>query len=418
MRRTVIAVSVAAVAALTLSACSSSGSKDSGSSGGSGGGDIKIMQIAADAVVGSGNNQEPIEAWVASVNAKGGIGGHKIDYQYCNAGAAATNGDPNTTAQCAQKAVKAKVVALVGTFTSFSQNLYPYIQKAGIPNINQQFSAADQTNALSYTQAGNAPVAYAGVSAMLAKNGCKKIGILAVGTEATVGALVVTPFQLGAKQAGIEALKPQYIDPTATDYAPAMAVVRAGGADCLAFEGTAANTAPIMKAIDESGGPMKVGVNDISVPKEVMAALSAKDQAQLLVETLNYPEAWQTAGIKQYLSDMKTYKPNAVRVDYTQLLWGYGKIFEQAAKKVVAANKEITAANIKSALDTICETDNDIAPPANYCKPGQIKKIPRVSETSNAFMTIKNGEYVPQGTGPADGLVDVGPALADYDPNG
>jgi len=411
MKRTTVAGSLVAITALTLSACGSGAS-----SGSDGSGSIKIMQIAAEAVVGSGNYSDGVKAAVASINAKGGIGGHKIDLEVCDAGAAATLGDPNSTAQCAQKAVKDKVVALVGTFSYFSQNIYPYIKRAGIPNINQQFTAPDQTEDLSYPQAGNEPVAYAGVGLMLAQNGCKKIAVMAVGTEAQTKSLVVNPFLDGIKYGKAQALSPQYIDTNATDYAAPVATARAAGADCIAFEGSASNTAPLMKAIDESGGPLKVGVNDISVPKEVMAALSPTDQAQLLVETLNYPLAWQTDGIKQFESDMKTYNPKATIVDYTQLEWGYVKTFQQAAEAVLKDGKDITPANVKAALDKICQTSNDVAPSSNFCKPGPIKKLPRVSETSVAFMTIENGEYKPQGTG-VDSLVDVGPALTDFDPN-
>jgi ABC-type branched-subunit amino acid transport system substrate-binding protein len=410
MKTKVLAVSLTATASLILAAC--------GSGGGDGGsGDpIKIMQIAAESVVGSGDNQDGVIAAVKSINAAGGIDGRKIEYIHCNAGPSATNGNPNSTAQCAQKAVQEKVVALVGTFTTYSQNLYPYIKRAGIPNINQQFSAPDQTEELSYPQAGSTATAYAGISDMLAKDGCKRIALLAVGTAAQVKTLVVKPMQLGAKAGGAETLEPQYIYATATDYAPAVATIRSQGADCINFEGSAANTAPLMKALRESGKPLKVGVNDISVPHEVIDTLSAKDQANILVETLNYPREWQTEGVKKYEADMKKYRPKAVLVDYTQLLWGYVRTFEQAAKAVAKDGKDVNAKNVKEALDKICATDNDIAPPANYCEPGKIKKMPRVSVTSNVYMKIVDGKYVPDGSGPDD-VVDVGDALTDYDPN-
>jgi ABC-type branched-subunit amino acid transport system substrate-binding protein len=68
------------------------------------------------------------QAYFQSVNDAGGIGGLKIDFQICD-----DKADPNESARCTDRLVNDGIFAMGPSFTPFSPNVVPQLERRGVP---------------------------------------------------------------------------------------------------------------------------------------------------------------------------------------------------------------------------------------------------------------------------------------------
>ena len=90
---------------------------------------IKIMSIgtfASNPIFSTPENKTAVEAGVAAINKAGGIKGRPIEVEFCDDGFT-----PTGVTACATKAVANKVVAVVGSLSSFPGFL-PILEKGGV----------------------------------------------------------------------------------------------------------------------------------------------------------------------------------------------------------------------------------------------------------------------------------------------
>ncbi|MFI5663400.1 ABC transporter substrate-binding protein [Streptomyces sp. NPDC051684] len=99
-------------------------------------------------------------AYARWINAHGGIGGRPLKVLTCN-----DHNDSVDAARCARSAVEHKAVAVVGSYSQYSNAFLPLLESAGIPYIGGYGATeAEFTSPLSYPVNG-------GQSALLAGNG-------------------------------------------------------------------------------------------------------------------------------------------------------------------------------------------------------------------------------------------------------
>jgi ABC-type branched-subunit amino acid transport system substrate-binding protein len=408
---------LAAVTALVvLAGCgSSSGSGGSGKSGDSS--TISIMQITQPVA----NGQDlslGVRAAVNSINAAGGIGGHKLTFSFCQDGSPPL-GDPNTSANCARKAVQDHDAAIVGAFTIYDTQMFPILNAGHIPMIiGPSGDPNDATNADAFPVTESGFPILVGQAEVLAKQaGCKKIGVITLsGIPSTTG--IVDSVNAGTKAAGAAVAAPSLVTPTTTNFSPSVAKLSGEGADCV-VDGfpTTAETQPILQAIKSSGTHMKMSVNIDVLTKSAISSIGpllngvyGSDSAYENALAGTDDTASATPQEAKMLSDMKKYEPSALAQNHSDYP-GYASmmVFKAAVQKVLAAKQSPTAQNVFNALNKLQATTG-IVPPLNFAAPGAIKAMPRMFGTGVNFFQVKNGKLVAL----THQVYDTAPALNQY----
>ncbi|KUO20409.1 ABC transporter substrate-binding protein [Streptomyces dysideae] len=137
-----------------------------GATGGSGDAPITVMTWAPDGTKATNKPGMPAfaQAYARWINAQGGIEGRELKVLTCN-----DHNDTVAAANCARRAVKENVVAVVGSYSQFSDAFLPPLQSAGIPYIGGYgVTNGEFTSPLSYPVNGGQPVLLAGLGKELA----------------------------------------------------------------------------------------------------------------------------------------------------------------------------------------------------------------------------------------------------------
>lgn len=139
-----------------------------GTTGGSGDGPITVMTWAPQDTSATNKPGMPAfaQAYARWINARGGLNGRKLKVLTCN-----DHNDSVAAAQCARAAVKANVVAVVGSYSQFGDSYLTDLEGAGIPYIGGYgVTTAEFTSPLSYPVNGGRPTLLAGLGRELASS--------------------------------------------------------------------------------------------------------------------------------------------------------------------------------------------------------------------------------------------------------
>ncbi len=113
------------------------------------------------------------EAYARMVNAEGGLNGHPLKVLTCD-----EHNDTVRAERCAQQAVDAHAVAVVGSYSQFGQSYLAELETAGIPYIGGYgIAEAEFTSPVSYPVNGGAPALLAGNGRQLA-SGCRTVSLV------------------------------------------------------------------------------------------------------------------------------------------------------------------------------------------------------------------------------------------------
>ncbi|MER8183082.1 ABC transporter substrate-binding protein [Kitasatospora sp. NPDC094015] len=197
-RRTVGALAATAAllpALLATSACG--GPADAAAAGH---GELTVMTWAPS---GTGATDRPgmtalAEAIGRELNSTGGLDGHKLRVLTCN--------EQNTAdgvAACAQQAIDAHVVAVIGSYSQYGSDFMPALERAGIPYLGGYgLSSPEFSSPLSYPVAGGSPALIAGSGRQLVEAGCKSVALIRPDTRA--GDTLVNYLSGALKPAGVK----------------------------------------------------------------------------------------------------------------------------------------------------------------------------------------------------------------------
>ncbi|MGI5195914.1 ABC transporter substrate-binding protein [Streptomyces sp. CA-288835] len=140
----------------------------SGVTGGSGGDTVTVMTMAPEKTKATNKPGMPAmaKAYARWINKGGGINGRKLNVITCN-----DQNDSVRAAECARRAVKEDVVAVVGSYSQYGRSLLSPLEAAGIPYIGGYGLTDDEfTSPLSYPVNGGQPALLAGLGRELATN--------------------------------------------------------------------------------------------------------------------------------------------------------------------------------------------------------------------------------------------------------
>lgn len=148
-----------------------------GGSGGSGGAGstLTVMTFAPEDSKATNMPGMPgmAKAFERSVNAKGGINGHKIRVLTCN-----EHNTAGGAADCARKAIAEKAVAVVGSYSQHGRAFMAPLEAEGIPFIGGYgVSSEEFQSPLSYPVNGGQPVLLAGAGHQLGR-ACTKVALV------------------------------------------------------------------------------------------------------------------------------------------------------------------------------------------------------------------------------------------------
>lgn len=234
--RTVWSLTLAALLALalTFAAC---GDDDSDDGGGSAepsadaptGEPIKVMtmtSIEAQDVPTFENISITASAYEEWANQNGGIAGRPLEVTVCD-----DQGDPSQATRCGREAIRDGAVASVGSFTFFGDAIVPVLEKSDTAwfGICCAQSAAELTSENVFPM-GSQPLYGAGAVARAIEDDCQTLNAAIVeGAEP-----VFQPVMEGAAASyGRELDKVVTIPAAAQDYAPQVAELTDGDADCI-----------------------------------------------------------------------------------------------------------------------------------------------------------------------------------------
>lgn len=137
-----------------------------GLSGGSGDDTITVMTWAPQQTDATNKPGMPAlaAAYARWTNAHGGLHGHKLKVLTCN-----DHNDAVGAAKCARRAVNENVVAVVGSYSQYSDSFFPPLEGAGIAYIGGYgVSNGEYTSPVSYPVNGGQPVLLAGLGKAIA----------------------------------------------------------------------------------------------------------------------------------------------------------------------------------------------------------------------------------------------------------
>ncbi len=146
------------------------------------GNDLTVMTWAPS---GTGSADRPGMTALASaigqdVNSKGGLNGRRLRVITCNEHNAADG-----ARACAQQAVDAKAVAVIGSYSQWGEAFMPVLERAGIPLIGGYgLSQPEFSSPLSYPVDGGLPALIAGNGRQLVDAGCKSVSLVRPDTPA------------------------------------------------------------------------------------------------------------------------------------------------------------------------------------------------------------------------------------------
>jgi branched-chain amino acid transport system substrate-binding protein len=389
--RAVVGSAMATVLIVVMSACSSSGgapaSQVAGSTAGpSGSAPLKVMVIAtlsSDAFSWP-EDASGAQAAAAAVNAAGGVNGHKIEILACN-----DQNDPNAAGNCARQAVAENVVAVASGQTNYSNIFLPVLASAHIADIGDVvFQAADLTSPVAYPFDGGTFSGFVGVGAAMARDGCKKVGVVRLETPVTLSQANLV--YLGAASGHAGAGPDIAVSATQPSFAGTVQSEISGGADCITGILANAQVDALISAVKQSANPnMLVGDVIQTLPVSDLKRMGSEANGLIAVSG-EYPVTSPQAA--QFVDQMQKYEPSATISEAAGNTWAAVTVFA----KLAAEKHAYTAQAVIDALNSASALEVPLYPhPFNFSKPNPVKQLARIFNTTVLAFKISGTDYVP-----------------------
>jgi ABC-type branched-subunit amino acid transport system substrate-binding protein len=385
--RPIIAAAIAAP--LALAACSSSGGKAGGTagSGGGAGSDTPIKLLVISQLQASSfafpEIADGAKASAASINAAGGVNGHKIQVDACN-----DQGDPNVAATCGRMAVQGGYAAVINTTTLYAASFLPLLEAGNVPAVGSApLTDPDFTSAVSFPIAGGNPLDYGGVGFFAAKNGCKTAGIIrdtAASVDATTQGIKKgfvagggNPVTTVVKQAG-----------TAPDFSAPVSQVVSANVQCLLLAEQPAAIAKIVETVRQSAKPT-LGIYTLAAafPQVLVSSLGKAADGVVVSSSVAIPSQSVTP---TFWADMTKYAPKAEKSGQALLAWDGVQVIKEVASAAKAYDHTSLLAALGKATNVTAE---GLAAPLDFAKPNTNKAFARIFASADYAYVVKNGTF-------------------------
>ncbi|MER7771364.1 ABC transporter substrate-binding protein [Kitasatospora sp. NPDC096140] len=409
-RRPIAAAATAAALLPALFSASACGGPADASSGG--GGELTVMTWAPS---GTGSADRPGMTALASaigqdVNIKGGLNGRRLRVITCN-----EHNSVDGARACAQQAVDAKVVAVIGSYSQWGEAFMPVLERAGIPLIGGYgLSQPEFSSPLSYPVDGGMPALIAGSGRQLVDAGCKSVALVRPDTPA--GDNLIGYLGTALRPAGLRLLDVKAPEQS-SDYTQVArkAIGKDEPGNCITSALTAEPTGNLLDSYRRLN-PKNTRIASVigSVQQSVVDSTGG-DSGPL---SGAYVTSWYPPESAKIWDGLRA----VVRADTTggstidvsdpgvQTTWVAYEVFRTVAQKLSEAGKPVTPKSITGLLDAGEGIDTGITPPLNWGTTSMLPSTasPRLVNTWVTYQVVRNGRMTLQ----QPGFVDVRWVLA------
>ncbi|OKJ11873.1 ABC transporter substrate-binding protein [Kitasatospora sp. CB01950] len=394
-----LAAGLALPALLSATACGGPAAADAT------GKDVTVMTFAPS---GTGAADRPgmtalAEAIGRDLNAHGGLNGHKVRVLTCN-----EHDTTDGATACADQAVGAHAVAVVGSASQYGSNFIPVLEAAGIPFIGGYgLSTPEFSSPLSYPVNGGTPALVAGSGRQLIDAGCKQIALIR--PDSRSGDALVSYLGTAVKQTGIRIVDikaPEKSNDYSSYAKRAIGDDRAG--NCVLSALGAEPTANLLDPYRRAN------------PKNTQLASVIGSFQQSVVDSTGgdngplrgaYATGWfpaESSPVWDNLRSTVRAYGNGTTIDVTdpgvQTTWVAYTVLRQAAGRI-DPSKPLTAKALQTVLDSGDPIDTGgTTPPLGWGVTNMLPTAdsPRLVNTSVTFQQVRNGRLVEQHQGFTD----------------
>ncbi len=321
------------------------------------------------------------------VNAHGGAGGHKIQVDTCY-----DQADPNLSATCARQAVANHDVAVVAPLILTSDNVIPILAQGHIPYFGEfPVSPDDFSSPDSFPVTAGAVGEEAGVGYILAKKGCKKMGILYTAepvTEATV------PDVSAAAQAnGAQIVAKVSLPMTSVAATSEIAQIENAGADCVALVLQNNQVPAVVVAIRQSGKPLMIGSPSAGFAHKILASLGDNANGVYLTGSVALPTDTGNPAVAQMLSAEGQYEASSPQPEspFSVLAWADAQLL---FNDVIAKFKgDVTGQSVTAGVEALKDATAGATAPYTGSTPPALSVYPRLINYGLTFWQIEDAKY-------------------------
>ncbi|SNQ46831.1 putative Branched-chain amino acid ABC transporter substrate-binding protein [Frankia canadensis] len=389
LRRVTASGMALCAAAVAFTACSS----DSSGSGG------KPSDSVALTVIAPTNSKPPnfpeliasAKAAATAVNAKGGIKGKQIEIKTCN-----ESNNPNDATKCARQAVANHSVAVVGSFSTYGQQVTQILAGAGIPYIGfNGATPAEYACSTCYEFDAGSTLVFAGLPGALRASGAKTVQPIALDLAAS--AANVAGVEQAAKAAGLRTLPAVKVGVTSTDLAPAVQAVIQSKADAAVSILPTELTLAFIKAADQAKASFTFGVVDGQIQSGVSQIHGTQDDHLLVVGAYPPVDADDKyPGIAQYNRELDAAvkagdKDASIRNSSGLRAWLTVHVVAEVGAGITG---DVSASSLNTAFKSAKDVDLlGILPKWTPSAKGTIHGFDRVSSARVFFLRLGDGKF-------------------------
>jgi branched-chain amino acid transport system substrate-binding protein len=327
-----------------------------------------------------------IQAWAASVNAHGGINGHKVQLMVENDSASAEQSVPEV-----QKLVNEDHIVALMQDSDVDESWTSYIESAHVPVIGLGSEATQDYTSSDFFSPGQTEDS-GGISEIdgVKRAGAHKLALMYC-VEAAVCSETVPSIEKLGKEQGVPVTYVEGISASSPNFVAQCLAAKASGADAMAI----GDGASVIEAVTRDCAQQ--GYTPVMIEGDGALALSFTVTPGLKENTIspqpNIPFTAQTAGVKAMEAAFQKYQPHLLKdPNYNELAlqaWVSGLLFQAAAKAGhLGVNGAPTSKELYNGLYSLHGvTLGGMAPPLSY-KKGQPNPI-----HCWYWMSIKNGRF-------------------------
>ena len=321
---------------------------------------------------------------------RGGIGGHPIKLVSC-----ATDGQPSTSARCANQIADQKPVAILGGADTGAPGAIPVWTRANLAYLGGvPFTPLEQNYANSMIFSSVATADNAAVSVYAVKNlGVKSMAIIYTsdtqGTNTAEHVLIPTLANLG-----VTSVTKVAIPPTSSDVASAVATAVAANPDGIFVDAPAACPA-ILSSLKQLGSTSKLfGLDLCASPQAIAGANGGADGLYYGGPVLGLGA--NTADTNLYLAALKKYAPADIALDSLSAI-GFQTVMNVQAALAKFSTSDLTTAKIIAAFRAGKDVPNFMGHPYT-CDGRQLPGATAICNSYQQIFQVKGKSVAPAST--------------------
>jgi branched-chain amino acid transport system substrate-binding protein len=292
------------------------------------------------------------EAWADSVNAAGGINGHKIDIIYKD-----DESNPTTSTTIVHTFIESDHVVAIVDASNNDAVWATYVQQQKVPVVGMDTSAEPYyTNPDFYPEGQTEDSLFSGIIQAVKQAGATKFALFYC-AEAVQCQEGIAPLQSAAKGAGLSVVSTEEVSASAPNYtAQCLAAQQAGATAIFTADAQTVDEKIVQDCYAQGYKPKVVIDGEILLPSLTTTPAINQDT---YFTVPNFPYFVNTPAIEAMNKALDKYAPGVRKnVNYGELpmeTWVAGKMFQAAAAagKLGADGKAPTSAELVKGLDSL-----------------------------------------------------------------